>query len=249
MIFHGRQRYHYHLFDTLSALFALTITPVWMTRLLTRPRLRYLQTSHSKGIVHMPDSRLRFALRRRDLLTDLENRERNRNEARAHSLTTRTGLSLLEVMIALAILATVFGSVASSMATMENSRRLALERQGVSALGQSFLQRVSTTRWSRIVEANTGSSTFWAEARFEYDVVGPPTSPVTIEQPGYAYQDLVNRGMIDENIKVGADDLEVFLEYYRARGREVQQFNASGDPTITEPRPGVLDPWGNARSS
>ena len=94
----------------------------------------------------------------------------------------RCAFSLLEVMISIAVLAIVFGGVASNMATMEEVRRLAVNRQIMNDLAKSITYRLMTADWSSIVDANRGEllkdidgnfyDYSWAQARFVGDSEG-----------------------------------------------------------------------------
>lgn len=164
---------------------------------------------------------------------------------------TQGGFSLLEVMIALAILATVLSAVVSNMATMQEVRRLNQEQQQMGSLATSFIQRLSTVSWQDVVDANgtfdadrfavpergvlkPQAASGWARARFRFDEDGKA-------QDGYTYDDLVTMGFLDDSLVTTGSNFDMFVEYYRQVGREVNIYK-DGEVSGTETKKGLMDP-------
>lgn len=130
---------------------------------------------------------------------------------------TRQGLSLLEVMISLAILATVLASVSGGIFTLTTAKRAASEEVLVSNLMQMWAERIVGADWEWLGRDRSDDAVLhgaWAWQRPESnDALLPGDHPPLREGvPDPAHSAAVQLLCADQS---GLDDLRLYLEYYQ----------------------------------
>lgn len=128
----------------------------------------------------------------------------------------RQGLSLLEVMISLAILATVLASVSGGIFVLSSAHRSANEEAAVSMVMRRWSERIMGADWEWLGREHLDDSQrgAWSWQRPEID--GPPLAgdhPPLIEESSSIHHD-ANVQLLDDQPSRLAD-LRCYLEYYR----------------------------------
>jgi prepilin-type N-terminal cleavage/methylation domain-containing protein len=134
----------------------------------------------------------------------------------------RGGFSLLEVMISIAILATILASVISGMYTLHLTRQMDKENAQAKELIERLRERILIESWSSLFPNNSNS--FWA-ARYAHDrdlsLLSPAnkaselTKSINLKSTSpRTFYDLVNQGFMDINYGNALSDLAVYLEKY-----------------------------------
>lgn len=131
----------------------------------------------------------------------------------------RTGLSILEVMIAVAILASALSIVGGTIYSMHLARTSIDEEIKVQAIAQTLVERLQGARWEdlgRDVSSYPGRNAWsWhrrATKQLAYPAVSDFPRPLRDDAP-LKEHDLVNSGLLED--KSGIVDLELYLEYYQ----------------------------------
>ncbi|MBA3845828.1 MAG: prepilin-type N-terminal cleavage/methylation domain-containing protein [Planctomycetes bacterium] len=173
----------------------------------------------------------------------------------------RRGMTLLEVMIAVAVLAVVLSSVFSSIATLDLSERLMRERAIAQQVAKSLAEQVMGSTWDTLGQdvGSLSNRNAWSWHRRENPLTGaslPPMDEISAD-PLNRLDELRDGGgnIISPAVvavKTGLADLQVHLEYYRmesmddmlgsadpaARWRQLTQAGA-GDPFVFADTGGV----------
>jgi prepilin-type N-terminal cleavage/methylation domain-containing protein len=111
----------------------------------------------------------------------------------------RQAFTLLEVMISLALLATVLSSVAASTFTLHRSRQLAQEEAESHMLARLFVERIMAESFGNLHDSVVGS--LW-KANYADDATAVPLTA----------QALKDKNIVEELPALA--DLKVYLEYY-----------------------------------
>lgn len=111
----------------------------------------------------------------------------------------RQGFTLLEVMVSMALLATVLSSVIGSIYTMHRTRVMAQEEAESQALGRLFVERIMAEPWGNLHSGAAGS--FW-KANYADDASAVPLTAQALRSAAVVEQ------------LPALNDLKVFIEYY-----------------------------------
>jgi prepilin-type N-terminal cleavage/methylation domain-containing protein len=132
----------------------------------------------------------------------------------------RHGFSLLEVMIAMAVLATVLASVIASIYTLHTVQVQEKENARVQELGRLMVERIMGASWATLggVDINDPNQGAWSWHRREpYD--GQPAEPVL--QPLREGANVpADQNLLTLNLLSGPSqlqDLRVYLDYYQGK--------------------------------
>lgn len=153
----------------------------------------------------------------------------------------RQGFSILEVMIAIAILATALSIVGGTMYTMQQGRTAMDEEIKVQAIAQVMTERLQGARWDDLgkdVSTYVGRNAWSWHRRATKQLVYAPTMDPTITPPmqekaARKVDDLIEQGIITD--PSGVRNLKVYLEYYQMKLTESLNTRLVNDPTL-DPR-------------
>ena len=132
------------------------------------------------------------------------------------------GLALLEVMISLAILATVLASLSAGIYGLSSSRRAAQEDAAVGSVMRRGAERLMGAEWEwlgrdRIDDPQRGAWT-WPRPQTDKPLTAGAHPPLR-EDAGNATNDV--RTQLLAGSRSGLDDLRLYLEYYRPAALEL----------------------------
>lgn len=144
-----------------------------------------------------------------------------------HVRISRRGMTLLEVMIAILILAIILGSVAQGMTTLYAAQRTAKDRAIVVVICRTLAERVFGGTWSNLgmnVDASViANQNSWSWNRRLYPsnaaTANPPMDEVSanplnrLDAIYNANNDPISPAI--EKSKSGVPNLQVYLEYYK----------------------------------
>lgn len=137
--------------------------------------------------------------------------------ARRHGqVLARQGLSLLEVMISLAILATVLASVSGGIFVLSSAHRSANEEAAVSMMMQRWSERIMGADWEWLGREQLDDPLRGAWSWQRPEIAGPPMKgdhPPLKEESSSLYHDANVQLLDNEPARVA--DLRCYLEYYR----------------------------------
>lgn len=161
----------------------------------------------------------------------------------------RQGFSILEVMIAVAILATALAAAGGAMYTMHISRASLDEEVKVQGLAQAMAERLQGADWDSL--GKTAHPWSWhrrATRQLVHDSIGAPMDEITTNKAN----NLVDLGIVptrtDEKGNqirgLGVRGLQVYLEYYQIRLIDTLAAAMAADPTA-DPRQIWLKEVGN----
>ena len=114
---------------------------------------------------------------------------------------SRSGLSLIEVMIAMALLAVALSAAVSALASSVQSNAYAEDREKANDLMRRVSDRLLTTRWDDLMVG-------WTASRYAQEANG------LHNDNGLEEADLITAGVLDR--PSGLADALVNIEYYRA---------------------------------
>lgn len=165
------------------------------------------------------------------------------------SSVSRWGFSILEVVIAIAILATALSAAGGIIYTMHISRSALQEEVKVQALAQSIIERLQGAQWDGL--GKTGAPWSWhrrATRQLVYAQVGVPME----ENAALPENDLVALGIVPEYTDAsgavikgsGVRGLRVYLEYYQIKLVDTLAAAMKANPTMN-PRNVWLNEVGN----
>ena len=136
---------------------------------------------------------------------------------RAGHQLARHGLSLLEVMISLSLLATVLASISGGIYTLSSSKRSAGEEILVRDALQAWSERIMGADWEWLGRDRIDDSQLrgaWSWQRIETTAALPPgENPPLREDVADAKHDATRQLL--GNARSGLQDLRFYLEYYR----------------------------------
>jgi prepilin-type N-terminal cleavage/methylation domain-containing protein len=138
-------------------------------------------------------------------------------ERKRSSTGSARGFTLIEVMIAVALLATGLGAVLVHYSTLQEQRKATTQRSIAQDVLRQLTERISTANaWDLGDPIPTGSPAAiklpWSLARFEDPTVVSDRDPMTENAP-LPGDDLRLLGVIQR--PTGLDQIVVFVEYYR----------------------------------
>ena len=144
--------------------------------------------------------------------------------------------TILEVMIALALMATAIFAILSHVSTLQSGRKQSDERVRATMIAQTLMERMLSINLDRLCTPDFD----WTRARFlDPDAFADDAGPLTANE-------LVAANLID--VKSVPEGCRVFIEYYRGVGRPQRNlttndvlFDGSGYPLIQANFPGLLD--------
>lgn len=111
----------------------------------------------------------------------------------------RQGFTVLEVMISVALLATVLSSVMASTYTLHRTRQLAKEDNESQMLGRLFIERIMAESWGSLHSGVPGA--LWKANHADDSLAVPLTAQV-----------LKDKNIVEELPSL--NDLKVYIEYY-----------------------------------
>lgn len=134
-------------------------------------------------------------------------------------INPRTGFSVLEVMIAVAILATALSVVGATIFTMHQGRAAIDEEIKVQAIAQTMVERLQGARWEdlgRDLSSYPGRNAWsWHRRATKQLAYTPPSDfprPLRDQAP-LKEHDLQESGLLTEFS--GIPGVEIYLEYYQ----------------------------------
>lgn len=131
----------------------------------------------------------------------------------AKNAPSRTAFTLIEVMIAVAVLAVGMFGVLSMIPTLASARTLAVEMVVARQLAASVAERIQGAAWVELGGARTVLGSYntesWSLPRYRDDT--PINPPMTEDNPDPNHNLLVN-GLVAQ--RTGIPNLKVYLEYY-----------------------------------
>jgi len=131
----------------------------------------------------------------------------------APHLRFRNGFSIIEVMIAITVLAVALAAILNNYQVLDSARRDTAARGAVSEIARAILDRVVASDVRALGTANPTAAVVpqpWSLARVEdLPAVRPPLS-IQAANPN---DDLVVQGLLPANVIV--PNLRVYIEYYR----------------------------------
>ena len=137
-------------------------------------------------------------------------------QQRVYSTACQTGFTLVEVMIAVAVMTIGMFGVLSMIPTLSSARTQALEMVMVRQIASSLAERIQGATWRELggTQQNPGSynTEAWSLPRYRE---GTQINPPMTQSDTNPYHHLVSNGMLAQI--VGIPDLKVYLEYYDGR--------------------------------
>jgi prepilin-type N-terminal cleavage/methylation domain-containing protein len=135
---------------------------------------------------------------------------------------SRQGLSLLEVMIALAVLATVLSSVGGGIFVLSSARRVAEEESTVHALLRSWSERLIGADWEWLGREHLDDPLHgaWSWQRPETTAALAPGDHPPLREKAPELSGDATRQLLDDQPS-GLEDLRCHLEYYRPTALEL----------------------------
>jgi prepilin-type N-terminal cleavage/methylation domain-containing protein len=135
------------------------------------------------------------------------------------------GFSLMEVMISVAVLATVLTAVISSSFTLRQIQRSAQEQSQVEELANHLAERILGANWDWLgrdrpddldagIEYQRGAWSWHRRATGRLASQTPVNPPLTETAAVTTNSNLIGVGLLAQ--PSGIDDLKVYLEYYRS---------------------------------
>jgi type II secretory pathway pseudopilin PulG len=124
----------------------------------------------------------------------------------------RWAFSMIEVMIALAVLATVMTILASNLYTLSNVRTTMKERAVAQEIARLMSERIQSQVFASL--GGSGTEMGWSQHRRLTPAPGStvPTNPMT-ETATNPADNLIAQGLLQQPSEIAG--LSVFLEYYR----------------------------------
>lgn len=153
----------------------------------------------------------------------------------------RLGLSMLEIMIAVAILATALSIMMGTIFTMHQSRASIDEEIKVQAIAQNLVERLQGARWDDLgkdISTYPGRNAWSWHRRATKQLAHSPTMDPAITPPMRDFatrdeDDLTKLGLLTE--PSGVPGLEVYLEYYQMKVIDTVAARLEADPKL-DPR-------------
>ncbi len=137
----------------------------------------------------------------------------------------RRAFSMIEVMVAVAVLATVMTILASNLYTLNNVRATMKERAVAQEIARLMSERIQSEVFSNLGTGNTNMGWSWHRRLTPAPGSTNPTNPLT-ETAANPSDNLIAQGLLQQPSEIAG--LSVFLEYYRQS--LVETMAASGDP-------------------
>lgn len=150
----------------------------------------------------------------------------------------RLGLSMLEIMIAVAILATALSIMIGTIFTMHQSRAAVDEEIKVQAIAQSLVERLQGARWDDLgkdIASYPGRNAWSWHRRATKQVAYSPTMDPSITPPMQDNatrdeDDLTKLGILTE--RSGVPGLQVYVEYYQMKAVEIVATRLKDNPKL-----------------
>lgn len=140
----------------------------------------------------------------------------------------RQAFSMIEVMVAVAVLATVMTILASNLYTLNNARTTMKERAVAQEVGRLMSERIQSENFNRL--GTSDASMAWSLHRRLTPWPGnstPANPPMT--EDGLPENNLITQGLLQQ--RSGVRDLRVYLEYYRNTALTIDLL-PSADPVL-----------------
>jgi prepilin-type N-terminal cleavage/methylation domain-containing protein len=149
----------------------------------------------------------------------------------------RQGLSMLEVMISIAIMASALAMVGGLMFTLHQGRSMIDEEIKVQAIAQIITERLQGARWDDlgrdIADYPNRNSWSWHRRATKQLAIVPSMNPLVTppmqEKAARAVDDLVKCGILTE--PSGVRNLKVYLEYYQMKLIDQMSISMAAVPT------------------
>lgn len=124
------------------------------------------------------------------------------------------GFTLVEVMIAVAVLAVGMFGVLSMIPTLSSARTLAVEMVIARQIADTLAERIQGAAWRELGGARTTPGTFntnsWSLPRYRSSV--SPLNPPMTEDDADPNHNLITNGIVVQ--RTGVPNLKVYVEYY-----------------------------------
>jgi prepilin-type N-terminal cleavage/methylation domain-containing protein len=121
------------------------------------------------------------------------------------------GFTILEVMVALALMATTTTLMISNWAGLNEGRRRVIERQQAQALIAEIIERLGTLDWGAL--GSTGAP--WSQGRFFDRAAGAAIGRPALQENAASAEDDINAQGLAVG-STGLHDLRIYIEYYHA---------------------------------
>jgi len=136
----------------------------------------------------------------------------------------RAGFTLLEVMIALAVLAVIMSAVAASMSGLDSMARMSRERAQAQQVARALAERVLGGTWDTLGKdvGTLANRNAWSWHRREQALAANPAPPLNevssdplnrLDELRDGGGNLISPGLVAT--RTGLRDIAVHLEYYR----------------------------------
>lgn len=143
----------------------------------------------------------------------------------------RRALSLIEVMIAMAVLAVALSAAMSALASSVQSNAFAEDREKANDLARLLVERLQSLAWEDLM-GGSGPVDTWTAERFAFNAAG------AIDETGLSETDLISEGVLER--PSGLADTEIHIEYYRALATRQEAAGVNADDGLLERWDGVL---------
>ena len=125
----------------------------------------------------------------------------------------RWAFSMIEVMIAIAILATVMTILASNLYTLNNSRINMKERAVAREIARLMSERIQSENFAQLGTSNTTLGWSWHRRLTPIPGFAAAGNPPLTENAALPEHNIIAQGLLQQRSEIR--DLSVFLEYYR----------------------------------
>lgn len=142
----------------------------------------------------------------------------------------RWAFSMIEVMVAVAILATVMTILASNLYTLNNVRINMKERAVAREIARLMSERIQSENFSQLGTSNTTLGWSWHRRLTPIPGSAVAVNPPLTEDAALPENNLINQGLLQQRSEIR--DLSVFLEYYR-NTTLMQAMVTAADPATT----------------
>lgn len=142
----------------------------------------------------------------------------------------RWAFSMIEVMVAVAILATVMTILASNLYTLNNARINMKERAVAREIARLMSERIQSENFAQLGTSNTTLGWSWHRRLTPRPGLGAAVNPPLTEDAALPENNLINQGLLQQRSEIR--NLSVYLEYYRDTTL-MQAMVASAAPATT----------------
>lgn len=142
----------------------------------------------------------------------------------------RWAFSMIEVMISVAILATVTTVLASNLYSLNQARINMKERAVAREIARLMSERIQSENFAQLGTSNTTLGWSWHRRLTPLPGFAASVNPPLTETAANAEDNLITQGLLQQRSEIS--NLSVYLEYYR-NTTLMQAMVASTDPATT----------------